>query len=142
MISDKQKPKSVDLQVGFNELTLSIIASSAFGADFEKNAHAKDVLCRTFSEVLDTTEYRSMRMINQIALLSKLPFWRKNILDSGRRKLLLNVDKDILRVCAMEQIFSIYFSQLLTTKENHLLIKKLKKNVSLLYSLVVKRLEI
>jgi cytochrome P450 len=95
MISDKEKLKSVDLQVGFNELTLSIIASSAFGADFENNAHAKDVLCRTFTEVLDTTEYRSMRLINQIPLLSKLPFCRKNILDSGRRKINEFVDQII-----------------------------------------------
>ena len=45
--------KSVDLQVLFNALTLSIIASSAFGADFETNTHARDVICRTFTEMID-----------------------------------------------------------------------------------------
>jgi len=83
MIFDEQKSKSVDLQVLFNSLTLSIIASSAFGADLEANAHAKDVMCRIFAEAFDATEYRSMHMINQIPFLSRLPFWRKDILESG-----------------------------------------------------------
>jgi len=83
MIFDEQKSKSVDLQVLFNSLTLSIIASSAFGADLEANAHAKDVMCRIFAEALDATEYRSMHMINQIPFLARLPFWRKDILELG-----------------------------------------------------------
>jgi cytochrome P450 len=95
LISEQQKTKSVNLQVLFNALTLSIIASSAFGADFETNANAKDVLCRTFAEVLDTTEYRSMRMINQIPFLSRLPFWRKNVIDSGTKKIGKFVDEII-----------------------------------------------
>ncbi|CAF2312524.1 unnamed protein product [Rotaria sp. Silwood2] len=86
MIPSEQKSKSVNLQVLFNALTLSIIASSAFGADFETNAHAKDVIARTFAQLLDITEYRSMHMINQIPFLSRLPFWGKNILDEGNRK--------------------------------------------------------
>jgi cytochrome P450 len=95
MISEQQKTKSVDLQILFNALTLSIIASSAFGADFETNANAKDVLCRTFAEVLDATEYRTMRMINQIPFLSRLPFWRKNVIDSGTKKISKFVDEII-----------------------------------------------
>ena len=95
MTFNRQDAKSVDLQVSFNALTLSIIASSAFGADFETNAHAKDVLCRIFSETLDATEYRSMRMINQIPFLSQLPFWRKKILDSGTRQVGQYVDQII-----------------------------------------------
>jgi cytochrome P450 len=87
IIFDEQNSKSVDLQVLFNALTLSIIASSAFGADFETNAHAKDVICRIFTEVIDATIYRSMRMVNQIPFLSQLPFWRKNVLDSGNKKI-------------------------------------------------------
>lgn len=92
---DEENSKSVDFVVFFNTLTLSIIASSAFGADFETNAHAKDVICRIFSEVLEATEYRNMRMVNQIPFLSKLPFWRKNILESGRAKVNEFVDQII-----------------------------------------------
>jgi cytochrome P450/NADPH-cytochrome P450 reductase len=36
--------------------------------------------------MLDATEYRSMHLVNQIPLLSRLPFWRKNVLDSGVAK--------------------------------------------------------
>jgi cytochrome P450 len=94
-ISNEQNSKSVDFQNLFNALTLSIIASSAFGADFETNANAKDVLCRTFAEALDATEYRSMRMINQIPFLSRLPFWRRKILDAGTQKVGKFVDEII-----------------------------------------------
>jgi cytochrome P450 len=93
--SDDEKGKGVDLIVLFNALTLSIIASSAFGADLETNAHAKDVMCRVFAEALEATEYRSMRMVNQIPFLSKLPFWRKTILDTGTRKVGEFVDQII-----------------------------------------------
>ena len=86
VFSNDQNSKNLDLQVLFNELTLSIIASSAFGADLETNAQAKDVICRTFSEMLDITEHRSMRLVNQIPLLSRLPFWGKKNLDAGAAK--------------------------------------------------------
>ncbi|UJR25824.1 hypothetical protein I4U23_007174 [Adineta vaga] len=91
-----QESKSVDLQVAFNELTLSIIVSSAFGADFETNKHAKDIFCRILSEILEAIEYRSMRMINQISFLARLPFWRKNILHSGVRTMNEYIDQIIL----------------------------------------------
>ena len=87
VLSIDQTCQSVDLQVLFNALTLSIIASSAFGTDLVNNTHAKDVICRTLAEVLDAMEYRSMRMINQIPFLSRLPFWRKDILETGVRKM-------------------------------------------------------
>ncbi|CAF3335177.1 unnamed protein product [Rotaria sp. Silwood1] len=95
IISNEQKSKSADLQVLFNALTLSIIASSAFGTDFETNTHAKDVISRTFAQLLDITEYRSMYMINQIPFLSRLPFWGKKILDEGNRKVAEFVDQII-----------------------------------------------
>ena len=83
MFTKNENCKCVNLQVLFNELTLSIIASSAFGADFETNLHAKDLICRIFAGMLDATEYRSMRLINQTPFLARLPFWRKKILVSG-----------------------------------------------------------
>ena len=86
IFSNDQNSRSVDLQVLFNELTLSIIASSAFGADFETNAQAKDVISRTFAQMLDITEHRSMRLVNQLPFLSRLPFWGKTILDAGAAK--------------------------------------------------------
>jgi cytochrome P450 len=95
ILSDDYNSKSVDLQVLFNALTLSIIASSAFGTDLVTNTHAKDVMSRTLAEVLNTIEYRSLRMINQIPFLSRLPFWRKNILDSGVAKVSEFVDQII-----------------------------------------------
>ena len=82
-----QNPKTVDLQVLFNELTLSIIASSAFGTDFETNPEAKDIICRTFTQMLEIIEYRSMRLINMIPLISQLPFWKKKDLDAGTAKI-------------------------------------------------------
>ncbi|CAF3828857.1 unnamed protein product, partial [Rotaria sordida] len=96
MISNEQKSKPADLLVLFNALTLSIIASSAFGADFETNAHAKDVICRTFAQLLDIATYRSMYMINQIPFLSQLPFWGKKILDEGKQKVTEFVDQIII----------------------------------------------
>ena len=88
-------PDPVDPQILFNTLTLSIIVSSAFGADFESNPQAKDIICRVLGEVLDATQYRSMRLLNQIPLISRLPFWRKDVLDSGTRKISEFVDQII-----------------------------------------------
>ncbi|CAF1330457.1 unnamed protein product [Rotaria sordida] len=95
IISNEQQSKSIDLQVLFNALTLSIIASSAFGVDFETNAHAKNIICQTFTQLLDIIEYRAMYMIIQIPFLSRLPFWGKNILDEGNRKMSEFVDQVI-----------------------------------------------
>lgn len=87
ILLNDQTCQSVDLQVLFNALTLSIIASSAFGTDLVNNEDAKGIICRTLAEVLDTIEYRSMRMINQISFLSRLPFWRKDLLETGVRRM-------------------------------------------------------
>ena len=73
--------KEIDLQVLFNTLTLSIIVSSAFGSDLETNANAKDIMSRVLAQAMGAVMYRTLRMINQIPLLSQLPFWKKNITD-------------------------------------------------------------
>ncbi|UJR07710.1 hypothetical protein I4U23_011995 [Adineta vaga] len=83
----------IDLQVLFNTLTLSIIVSSAFGSDLEANAQAKDIMTRVLNEALDAILYRSLRMINQIPFLSKLPFWKKDIVDKGGRVVAKFVDE-------------------------------------------------
>jgi cytochrome P450 len=83
--SDQQKQEPVDLQAEFNALTLSIIASSAFGSGYETVAHAKDIICQIFTETLDAVAYRSTIMVNQIPFLSQLPFWKKDVVDSGAR---------------------------------------------------------
>jgi cytochrome P450 len=83
--SDQGKQEPVDLQVEFNALTLSIIASSAFGSGYETVANAKAVISQIFVETLDAITYRSMIMVNQIPLLSQLPFWKKDVVDNGFR---------------------------------------------------------
>ncbi|CAF4774708.1 unnamed protein product, partial [Rotaria sp. Silwood2] len=79
--------KVVDLQSELNALTLTIISSSAFGKGFETIANAKQIVCLAFTEVLEAIEYRTIRMINHIPLISQLPYWRKNILDKGSREI-------------------------------------------------------
>ncbi|CAF3389280.1 unnamed protein product [Rotaria socialis] len=82
----KQKDQiSIDLQNQFNALTLSIIASSAFGSGFETITNAQEIIHTTFGEVLEVILRRSLLMINQIPFLSKFPFWGKNIVDKGVR---------------------------------------------------------
>ncbi|CAF1219176.1 unnamed protein product [Rotaria sordida] len=85
----------IDLQTELNTLTLSIIASCAFGKCFETMANAKQIVCRTFTELLEAIQYRTVRMIDQIPVISQLPFWRKNILDKGSREISKFVDQII-----------------------------------------------
>ncbi|CAF4762003.1 unnamed protein product [Rotaria sp. Silwood2] len=87
--------KVVDLQSELNALTLTIISSSAFGKGFETIANAKQIVCLAFTEVLEAIEYRTIRMINHIPLISQLPYWRKNILDKGSREISVFVDQII-----------------------------------------------
>lgn len=93
--SAEHKSTAVDLQMQFNILTLSIIASSAFGSGFETITDAKDIICRTFGEVLDAVIYRSFVMINLLPFISKLPFCRKDVVDRGARMIAELVDRII-----------------------------------------------
>jgi cytochrome P450 len=93
--SNEQESQSVDLQILFNRLTLSIIAASAFGSDLDTNANAKHVINRVLTDTLDATLYRSMRMVNQITILSKLPFWKKDVIDNGAKRIGEFVDRII-----------------------------------------------
>ncbi len=85
----------IDLQAKLSELTLTIIASSAFGKGFETIADAKQIVSRAFIDLVEVTEYRSLRMINQLPLISHLPFWRKNELDKYSRDISNFVDQII-----------------------------------------------
>jgi cytochrome P450 len=93
--SNQDEQTSVDVQIECNALTLSIIASSAFGSGYETFTNAKEILCRTFGEVLDAVVYRSIILVNQIPLISKLPFWKKDIVDNGARRISDFVDQII-----------------------------------------------
>ena len=83
--TDKCQQEGVDLQNEFNALTLSIIASSAFGSGFETNSEVRDLVCRLFVETLDAISYRSLMMVNQSPFLSRLPFWKKDVVERGAR---------------------------------------------------------
>ncbi|CAF1523552.1 unnamed protein product [Rotaria sordida] len=92
---DQSEQISIDLQYQFNALTLSVIASSAFGSGFETIANAQEIITQTYGEVLEAIIYRSMLMINQIPFISKFPFLKKNIVDNGARMISELVDKII-----------------------------------------------
>jgi cytochrome P450 len=85
----------IDLQIELNTLTLSIIASSAFGKGFQPLADEKQSVCRTFTELLEAIQYRTVRTINQIPIISQLPFWRKHIVDRNSREISDFIDQII-----------------------------------------------
>ncbi|CAF2635800.1 unnamed protein product [Rotaria sp. Silwood2] len=85
----------VDLQTELNALPLAIISSSAFGKGFETIANAKEIVCRAFTELLEAIQYRNVRLIDQIPIISKLPFWRKDILKKDSQEVSDFVDEII-----------------------------------------------
>ena len=85
----------IELSKHFSTLTLSIIASSAFGRSFQTIANAQEIVDRAFTEVLDAVSYRASRMLNLIPLVSRLPFWKKKIIDQGSREMSQFVDQII-----------------------------------------------
>ncbi|CAF2854409.1 unnamed protein product [Rotaria sp. Silwood2] len=87
--------QSIDLQKELNSLTLTIIASSAFGQGFETIVNAKAIMFQTFTEALEAIMYRTMRMVNLLPFLAQLPFWRKNIVDRATQMVDTFVDQII-----------------------------------------------
>ena len=85
----------VNLHTEFTALTLTIIASAAFGKGFETIEDAKQIVCRAFTELLDAVSYRTMRMIDRIPIISQLPFWRKDVVDRDSRAISDFVDQII-----------------------------------------------
>jgi cytochrome P450/NADPH-cytochrome P450 reductase len=95
LLSTSLTTDSIRLDTQLSILTLSIIASSAFGQSFETIPHAKDIICGEFHEAKETLEYRSLRMINQVKFLDELPFWGKHILVETVNKLNHIIDQTI-----------------------------------------------
>ena len=77
----------IDLQTEFTALTFTIIASCAFGKGFETMANVKQNICQMYTELLAALQYRSVRLIDDIPIISQLPFWRKDIVDKGSRQI-------------------------------------------------------
>ncbi|CAM2696572.1 unnamed protein product [Rotaria socialis] len=75
--------KPVNLQKELSLLTLTIIASSAFGENFETIANAREIVSEAFIAALDAIVNRTLLLIDQIPLFSRLPFWGKDIVDRG-----------------------------------------------------------
>jgi cytochrome P450 len=95
LLSSSIERPVVDLQIEFSTFTLAIIASSAFGKGFETITNAKQIVCRAFTELLGAIEYRTMRMVDYIPVISQLPFWRKKDIEKGSREISKFVDQII-----------------------------------------------
>ncbi|CAF4266261.1 unnamed protein product, partial [Rotaria sordida] len=85
----------IDLQTEINTLTLAIIASSAFWEDFESMTNSKRTINRVVTELLEAMEYRIVRMIDQIPIILRLPFWRKDIINKKSKEISDFVDQII-----------------------------------------------
>jgi len=96
LLSTSSTTVPIRLDTHLSILTLSIIASSAFGQSFEMIPHAKEMICQGFNEAKDIIEYRTLRMINQVKFLDELPFWGKHIVDETRKKLNQFVNQSIV----------------------------------------------
>ncbi|UJR19322.1 hypothetical protein I4U23_022451 [Adineta vaga] len=94
-LSTTKQGKVVDLQVELAILTLVIISSSAFGKGLETMTNAKQIISHTFNDLLTAISYRTIRAINLIPIICRLPFRRKNIVDKGSREISLFVDQII-----------------------------------------------
>ncbi|CAF1048044.1 unnamed protein product [Didymodactylos carnosus] len=86
----------IDLQVELNSLTLSVIASSAFGQAFETNEHAKNVITNSLLAVLDAILYRTIQIpVSQIPFLDKLPILKKDVIRQGSKEISAVVEQMI-----------------------------------------------
>jgi cytochrome P450 / NADPH-cytochrome P450 reductase len=109
---------SINLQNELSILTLSIVASSAFGENFETMANAREIVCEAFIEALDAIVNRTLCLIDQVPLFSRLPFWGKDIVDKGCEKASSFVEQIIANrrlgrstnVCVREDILELLLS--------------------------------
>lgn len=85
----------IDFQSEFSDMTLTIIASSAFGKAFETMTDSKRIVRQAFVELLDIIEYRTLRMLDSIPIISQLPFWSKKIMDKSSKDISDFVDRII-----------------------------------------------
>ncbi|CAF0720388.1 unnamed protein product [Adineta steineri] len=87
--------KTINLEKELSFLTLTIIASSAFGGNFETMVNAREIVSEAFIAALDAIVNRSLLLIDQIPFFSRLPFWGKDIIDKGCEKALNFVEQII-----------------------------------------------
>jgi cytochrome P450 len=87
--------KPINLQKEMSLLTLTIIASSAFGENYETIANARNIVSEAFVAALDAIVNRTILLIDQIPLFSRLPFWGKDIVDRGHEKASIFVEQII-----------------------------------------------
>ncbi|UJR38124.1 hypothetical protein I4U23_030803 [Adineta vaga] len=87
--------KIINLEKELSLLALTIIASSAFGESFETIVDAREIVSEAFISALDAIVNRSLLLIDQIPLFSRLPFWGKDIVDRGCEKALHFVEQII-----------------------------------------------
>ena len=95
LLSTYSANSEIKIDIELSALTLSIIASSAFGQSFETIPGAKESMSHAFNELKEVIAYRTLRLINQVKFLDQLPFWGKNIIDEGAKKLSEFVDQAI-----------------------------------------------
>jgi cytochrome P450/NADPH-cytochrome P450 reductase len=87
--------KSINLEKELSLLALTIVASSAFGENFETNVNARAIVSEAFIAALDAIVTRSLLLIDQMPLFSRLPFWGKDIIDKGCEKAFQYVEQII-----------------------------------------------
>ncbi|CAF4190518.1 unnamed protein product, partial [Rotaria sp. Silwood2] len=68
---------------------------SAFGENIETMTDATEIVCEAFIAALDAIINRTLLLIDQIPLFSRLPFWGKDIVDRGCEKALNFVERII-----------------------------------------------
>ncbi|CAF0872601.1 unnamed protein product [Didymodactylos carnosus] len=90
----KNSEKEFDIQYKLNTLTLSVITSSAFGQNFYAK-NTQEIICNSVTDILDAIQYRSLNMINQIPILSKLPIAKKPLIAQRVKQLTTITDQVI-----------------------------------------------
>lgn len=95
LVSTYSTTSEINIDTELSTLTLSIIASSAFGQSFETIPGAKESISHGFNEAKEVMAYRTLRFINQVKFLDQLPFWGKSTIDEGAKKLSEFVDQAI-----------------------------------------------
>jgi len=87
--------RQIRVDIELNSLTLSIIASSAFGRNFDAKLNGNQSFADIFNEIKDIVGYRTIRLINQNDFLDRLPFWGRPLMDKGSKLLSEFVDRSI-----------------------------------------------
>ena len=95
LLSSTSETTKIRVDSEFNVLTLSIIASSAFGRSFDVKPDGDQSLADIFNEIKDIVAYRTIRLINQNDFIDRLPFWGRPLIDKGSKLFNDFVDQSI-----------------------------------------------